>query len=166
MENFVPESFKPIVDKQCKILVLGSLPSIQSLEKHEYYGNRRNRFWSFLFTALGEIQTDDYAQKIQIALKHHIAIWDVVKSATRYASSDATIKNATPNDIPALLAKYNAIQKILFNGSFAYSCYVKFFGVPAISYIKLLSTSPACAGRDEEKLKYWCKALQSDFSHI
>jgi len=158
----MPESFKPLVDDRCTILVLGSLPGIQSLEKQEYYGNRQNRFWHYIFVAFNETHTDNYSQKIQIALKHHIAIWDVVKSATRQSSSDTAIKGAVPNDIPALLAKYKNIRKIIFNGSFAYSCYIKFFKTPPISYIKLLSTSPACAGRDNEKLKSWCEALRQN----
>ena len=36
-------SFAPIVDARTKILILGSIPGIKSLEKVEYYGNKQNQ---------------------------------------------------------------------------------------------------------------------------
>jgi len=151
--------FAPLIDGTCTILVLGSLPGTQSIEKQQYYGNPHNRFWHYIFKTFDESPTDDYEQKLKLALKHHIAIWDVIKSANRNGSSDSKIKNAIPNDIPTLLAQNNNIRKIIFNGSFACEAYIRYFGTPPIPYIKLLSTSPACAGRDNEKLKQWQTAL-------
>ncbi len=155
MEN----SFAPIVDDGCTLLILGSLPSVQSLEKQQYYGNPHNRFWHYLFTAFGGQLSDDYETRKAFALENHVAIWDVVKCANRSGSADSAIKNAVPNDIPALLAKHKAIGKIIFNGSFAYRSYVKFFGAPLLPFVTLLSTSPACAGRDNEKIASWHEAL-------
>ncbi len=157
MEN----SFGPVVDDSCTILVLGSLPSIQSLGRQQYYGNPHNRFWYYLFSAFNEILTENYEERKQTALRHQVAIWDVVKCAERKGSADSAIRNALPNDIPSLLAKYRNIRKIIFNGSFAYQSYVRFFGTPPIPFEKLLSTSPACAGRDNEKRDAWHKALRS-----
>lgn len=154
------QSFSPIVDENCTILVLGSLPGIQSLNMQQYYANPHNRFWHYLFTAFGEKLSDSYEERQAAALRHHIAIWDVVKCANRKGSADSAIKNAAPNDIPALLARHRKIKKIIFNGNFAYESYVKFFGQPLIPYVKLLSTSPACAGRDNEKLKLWHEAFK------
>ena len=37
------KSFLPIIDKETKILILGSLPGKKSLELREYYGHPRNR---------------------------------------------------------------------------------------------------------------------------
>lgn len=151
--------FPPLVDENCTILVLGSLPGTQSIDKQQYYGNPHNRFWHYIFKTFDESPTDDYQQKLKLALKHHIAIWDVIKSANRNGSSDSKIKQPIPNDIPALLAQNKNIKKIIFNGNFAYESYIRFFGIPPIPYSKLLSTSPACAGRDNEKLKQWQSAL-------
>jgi len=152
--------FPAIVDNGCTVLVLGSLPGTQSITKQEYYGNPHNRFWHYIFKTFDEQYSEDYRRKTEIALKHHIAIWDVIKTANRTGSSDSTIKNAIPNDIPALLAKHKNIKRIIFNGSFAHQSYVRFFGTPPVPYIKLLSTSPACAGRDNEKLRQWQNALK------
>jgi len=152
--------FPPLVDENCTILVLGSLPGTQSIEKQQYYGNPHNRFWHYIFKTFDESTTDNYQQKTELALKHHIAIWDVIKSANRNGSSDSKIKQAIPNDVPALLAQNKNIKKIIFNGNFAYESYIRFFGTPPIAYVKLLSTSPACAGRDNEKLRQWQAALK------
>ena len=155
MEN----CFDPVADENCRILVLGSLPSVQSLGKQQYYGNPHNRFWFYLFTAFGEPFTEDYELRKATALKHHVAIWDVVRCASREGSADSAIKNARANDIPSFLAKHPSVQRIIFNGSFACQTYLKFFGTPPLPFVKLLSTSPACAGRDSEKLAVWTKAL-------
>lgn len=42
-------SFPPIIPKEPKVLILGSMPGKISLEKGEYYGNARNHFWPILF---------------------------------------------------------------------------------------------------------------------
>ena len=48
------ESFAPIIDNNTKILILGSIPGKQSLEKQEYYANPRNTFWKILFSLHNE----------------------------------------------------------------------------------------------------------------
>ena len=40
--------FLPIVSKDAKLLILGSMPSVTSLEKQEYYGFKHNRFWKII----------------------------------------------------------------------------------------------------------------------
>ncbi len=34
--------FPPIVDENCRVLVLGSMPSVTSLERQQYYGHKQN----------------------------------------------------------------------------------------------------------------------------
>ena len=43
-------SFPPIVDENCRVLVLGSMPSVVSLERQQYYGHKQNYFWPMQFT--------------------------------------------------------------------------------------------------------------------
>jgi len=45
-------SFEPIIDKNCKILVLGTMPSVKSLEKQQYYGNKQNQFWKIIYVSV------------------------------------------------------------------------------------------------------------------
>ena len=47
------ESFEPVVSTHAKILILGTMPSVLSLEKQEYYGNPQNAFWRILFGLWG-----------------------------------------------------------------------------------------------------------------
>ena len=47
------ESFKPILGALPHTLVLGSCPSVISLEKAEYYGNKRNAFWPIMNDVFG-----------------------------------------------------------------------------------------------------------------
>ena len=91
--------------------------------------------------------------------RHGLALWDVVKCAEREGSADGSIRNETPNDVPALLAAHPNVRRIIFNGGFAFAKYQKYFGAPTIEYRKVLSTSPACAGRDREREEMWMEAL-------
>ena len=38
----------PVYDKNSKILILGSFPSVKSRQIEFYYGNKQNRFWKML----------------------------------------------------------------------------------------------------------------------
>lgn len=153
-------SFAPIEDENSRVLILGSLPGVKSLEEQQYYAHPQNRFWKIMSEMLGEEPTQDYNARCAMMLRHGIALWDVVKCADREGSSDGNIKNQEPNDIPSLLAKRPAISFIIFNGGFAFRAYKKFFGEPRLPYARMLSTSPACAGRDAERQAMWEEALE------
>jgi hypoxanthine-DNA glycosylase len=45
--------FKPIIDKNSKILILGTFPSIKSFENF-YYGHPKNQFWKILASVYEE----------------------------------------------------------------------------------------------------------------
>jgi len=154
------KSFAPLVDSHSKILILGSLPGVQSLAANEYYANAQNHFWRIIFTIFGSPKETGYKGKCQLLLANKIALWDVAKSAERKGSLDSNIKNLAPNKIPGLLRKYPSIGFLLFNGAFAYTTYRRHFGEPALPFEKLLSTSPACAGRDAERLFMWQRAIK------
>ena len=47
------KSFAPIADEQSRILILGSMPGIKSLEQQEYYAHPQNRFWRVMAALLG-----------------------------------------------------------------------------------------------------------------
>lgn len=44
----IVHTFQPVYDKNSRIMILGSLPSVKSREQGFYYGHPRNRFWSVI----------------------------------------------------------------------------------------------------------------------
>ena len=42
--------FDPIIAEEPRVMILGSMPSVTSLERRQYYGYRHNRFWPILWS--------------------------------------------------------------------------------------------------------------------
>lgn len=149
-------SFPPIVDSNSRILILGSIPGVKSLEKQQYYGHPQNKFWKIIFELLNEDFTEDYGEKIRMLKKHHIALWDVIDSCERKGSLDSEIKNEEANQIPELLEKYPNIQTIFCNGGKSYKNAQKILGKHfKIPVFLLPSTSPLHTISFEKKLEEW-----------
>jgi hypoxanthine-DNA glycosylase len=150
----------PVWDETSKILILGSFPSVKSREAQFFYGNRQNRFWKVLAQVLHCPVPETVEDKRAMLLEHHIALWDVIASCEITGSSDASIKNAVPNDLSEILSAA-PVAAIFANGGKAYELYQKYmypvYGMPAQ---KLPSTSPANAGYSLERLlEEWGRAL-------
>ena len=142
--NHIENSLPPIVDVSTKVLIVGSMPGVQSLEKQEYYGNPRNHFWPIIGALLQVDIPTSYAERIQLVRKHGIGLWDVISHCERKGSLDSAIKNEVPNDFPTLFRKYPQIECILFNGTKAYEVFRKKVGFDVLGerqYIKMPSTS-------------------------
>lgn len=136
-------SFDPLIDSGCSVLILGSMPSVRSLQRSMYYGNPRNYFWPMVYALFSLEMEEDYAARKNFLLSHHIALWDVCRSCIRQGSLDQQIQDPLPNDIPGLVAAYPSIRHILFNGAAAQKIYRRFFSpLQGISYDALPSTSP------------------------
>ncbi|MEN2776612.1 DNA-deoxyinosine glycosylase [Acetivibrio clariflavus] len=150
-------SFEPIVNKNCKILILGTMPGVQSLKRHEYYGNDRNAFWKIIFSLFQQKLSNDYEQKKEFLLKNRIALWDVLKACNREGSLDNDIKDPIPNNFASFFKQYPNIEAVYFNGEPAEKFYRRLVGVKNsdIFFHRLPSTSPSNAVKFEEKLKYW-----------
>ena len=86
------KSFLPIIDKETKILILGSLPGKKSLELREYYGHPRNRLWEILAHLTNNEIPQNYERKKEFLFKYNIGLWDVAHSAYREGSLDSNIK--------------------------------------------------------------------------
>lgn len=139
MKNLVKHELKPIYNRESKILILGTMPSVKSREVGFYYAHPKNRFWPLLELIFEE----SIENKEEFLLKHHIALWDVLKTCSIKGSSDASIKNAKPNNLANLLKESN-IKAIFTTGNTAYQYYLKFFkdkiNLPVFC---MPSTSPA-----------------------
>lgn len=153
----ISSSFDPIIGNTPQILILGTLPSQQSLAKLEYYGNNRNHFWRLIHDLHAQNLSVDYHDKVSFAKANKIALWDVCQHAVRRGSLDADIKEEIPNKIMDLLLEYPTINHIAFNGQKAEKLFDKHFKRQKnIAYSTLLSSSPANAMYSyEEKLSQW-----------
>ena len=145
-------SFQPIYDKNSRVLILGSMASIKSLEKGFYYMHPRNRFWSTISQVVGSQVPEDIAGKRQWLLDNNIALMDIIYSCNRKGSLDSDITDVTPNDIEQVLSVAN-IRGIFCNGRKSFDTATKTY--PHLTFNYLPSTSPANAGKwsEEEWLK-------------
>ena len=156
-------SFAPLEPPHAIMLILGTMPSVQSLEKQQYYGNGQNHFWRLLFSLWDEPVPGDYQKRCAFVLNHRIALWDVLQSCDRQGSMDHSIQNALPNDIPALLKRQPGIRAVFFNSKNAATFFSKLIGprLPAyltgreLSFTTLPSSSPARAMAFSKKLEQW-----------
>ena len=67
-------SFPPIISNDAKILILGSVPGVKSLEMQEYYAHPQNKFWKIIFELFNENFSEDYLEKIKILKKNNSVI--------------------------------------------------------------------------------------------
>lgn len=145
-------TFAPVFDQNSRILILGTFPSVKSREQQFYYGHPQNRFWKVLAALTNSPVPSDIAEKKTLLLSHGIAVWDVIASCDIIGSSDTSIKNVVPADIPALLAE-SSIGQIYGNGTKACQLYDRYLLPKTNMPIrKLPSTSPANASYSLERL--------------
>lgn len=154
------KSFKPSINKDSEILILGSMPGVMSLKKQQYYAHPQNRFWKVMGYICNEPDLHEfkYDLKLKTLLNNNIALWDVIKSCKRDGSLDSNISDEIPADIKKLLKKYPNIKIICLNGNKSYTAFKKYFSDLLIKYscYKMPSTSPANARyRLDNLIKEW-----------
>lgn len=76
----VNHTLEPIYDKNSRVLILGSMPSIKSRKIGFYYAHPQNRFWKTLASVYQEEIGKTIKDKIEFLRIHHIALYDVLKS--------------------------------------------------------------------------------------
>ncbi len=157
-------SFQPRADKNSRVLILGSMPGVKSLELQEYYAHPQNRFWKVMGKLCGEPSLADfsYEKRIEILLNNGFALWDVIKFCKREGSLDSDITDEKPNDIKGLLKSYPKIKTVFLNGNKAYGSFKKYFPKLLEEYkcVKCPSTSPANARyRLDDLVEEWQNGL-------
>lgn len=153
-------SFEPVVDENCGVLILGTMPGVMSLRKQQYYGFERNAFWRIIYALFGLEPDEDYQLRKAFLLRHGIALWDVLRACEREGSSDSDIRNPEPNDFAGLFERYPSIKYVCFNGGPASRLYRRFVTMQGIGgaekeFFVLPSTSPAYTIPFEDKLEQW-----------
>lgn len=159
---FVTHTFEPIYNKESKILILGTFPSVKSREGEFYYHHPQNRFWKVIAGITNCPEPQSIAEKKILLLHHGIAIWDVIKSCEIEGSSDSSIRNVVSNDLNRVL-QYNSIDKIYANGNKAYQLYNRYCKDIHKEIEKLPSTSPANAAYSLDRLILcWRESIDMD----
>ncbi|MBT8040693.1 MAG: DNA-deoxyinosine glycosylase [Xanthomonadales bacterium] len=155
--------FAPLARPDARVLILGSMPSRESLAQHRYYAHPRNAFWPII-TSLLTIDAEGYEDRVHRMTARGIAVWDVLRDCVRPGSLDSNIdeKTAVANDFSAFFDVHPGIRRIFFNGAKAESVYHKRIlpSLPAnwnaLARQRLPSTSPAHAGMSlDQKRAAW-----------
>lgn len=150
--NRIEHPIAPVYNRESRILILGSFPSVKSRENHFFYGHPQNRFWKVLAQIFEDELPQTIAEKTEFLLKHQVAVWDVIASCEIEGSSDSSIRNVVANDLGNLLDTAD-IKEIYVNGKKAEQLYRKYIepktGRTAIC---LPSTSPANAAWSVKRL--------------
>lgn len=149
----------PLISSSCKVLILGSYPSLLSLQAGEYYANPQNAFWKVMSGAFGFTSDLSYQQRVSLLKEHGIGLWDVYASCERRKSADASITSEIPNDIPRLLIDYPEILAIGLNGRAAERGYKQNFPSISIPAFYLPSSSPAHTMPLTEKSAVWIEKI-------
>lgn len=154
-------SFAPVITAESRVLILGTMPGVASLEKQQYYGFPHNAFWRIMAALTGTPAVPErYDERLEMLRSHRIALWDVCRSCRREGSLDSNICEEIPNDIPGLLAAHPSIRTVAFNGGPAFRLFKRHIGLEGMGEGKevlvLPSTSPANASWSyERKLAAW-----------
>ncbi len=165
--------FEPFVPEGAKVLILGSMPSVKSLEQGFYYmpsvksleqgfyyAHPQNRMFKLIARYLALYNHSSVEKTVPLVSVSErkdalttlgIAMWDTVDSCVRNGSLDSNIKVATYADIASLLKKHGSIRCVITAGGFAAKAFKKSTlsleevktGKLVFDYHALPSTSPA-----------------------
>ncbi len=147
------------VNAHCRVLVLGSMPGVASLQAARYYAHPRNRFWPVMAALCRFDPQLDYPQRIACLQRAGVGLWDVIGQCRRPGSLDAAIVRGSEvaNPLPDLVRRLPLLQTIACNGTAAAQAFERHVrpALPAErapAVLALPSTSPANAAWSLEKL--------------
>ena len=148
----VQHPFGPLFDRESRVLILGSFPSVKSREQQFFYGHPQNRFWKVVAAVFESEVPGTIPRKKELILSNRLALWDSIASCVVRGSSDASIREVRANDLRIILDAC-PIRKIYCNGKTSYQMYEKYIlPVTGREAECLPSTSPANAQWSLERL--------------
>jgi len=155
------QGFAPVATPDARVLILGSMPGVASLEATQYYAFERNVFWKIMGELFGADPQLDYPLRLQKLMENRIALWDVIQSCHRPGSLDSAISadGLETNDFAGFFKKHPHISHVFFNGQKAAGLFKKKV-LPDLSgqyeLCVMPSTSPANAATSYAvKLERW-----------
>lgn len=161
-EEILQHPFEPIVFKNTEILILGSFPSIKSIENDFYYAHPSNQFWKIV-SKVTTYPINNKDQKIWLLKEAKWGLWDMIKRCRRENSLDSTLEDEEVNDILGFLEAHPSIQKLAFTGKKSEALFKVNFPEASIDTCYLPSSSAAYASmKIEDKVKAYRTALGYD----
>ena len=153
--------FAPVAAPDARVLILGTMPSVESLRQSFYYAHPRNAFWRLLSDTFGALVPETAGEKAALLLENRLALWDVLCACARRGSLDSAIRDPQVNDFAAFFAAHPGITRVLFNGAAAEKLFFRFCGetLQGRAAARLPSTSPAYTLPYAQKLEIWRKEL-------
>ena len=161
--------FPPVEPRRARTLILGTLPSAESIRQGQYYAHPRNAFWPIVGELFGAGREVPYPARLRKLAANGVMLWDVLHAADRPGSLDSAIhpRRLAPNAIPELIARHPELERIVFNGAPAEALFRRHVAktcgdlLAGVELVRLPSTSPAHAARTfAQKLAAWRAALQ------
>ena len=155
------QGFAPVAHADARILILGSMPSVASLDANQYYAFARNAFWRIMGDLYHAGPELNYHLRLQILTSNQIALWDVIQACRRAGSLDSAIADdgLISNDFNGFFERHPHVRQVYFNGQKAAKLFKKRVlpGLPgAFECVTLPSTSPAHAASSyADKLAAW-----------
>ena len=158
-------SFPPVARAGARVLVLGSMPGVASLEAQQYYAHPRNAFWWVMEELFGVDRALPYGERTKALAAEGVALWDVLAECRREGSLDADIErdSIVPNDLAGFLDTHRRVHALCFNGRKSREVFDRHVAKALpdairdrVSLHDLPSTSPAHAGMTwETKRDKW-----------
>jgi len=150
------QGLPPVIARGTRLVILGSFPGVASLIAQQYYGHPRNHFWPLLGTIWGlDLMALPYAQRLALARKQGLGLWDVYASCLRQGSLDSAIGDAEFNDLSSLKRRAPALQLVAHNGGESARAMKQILAL-GLPVQRLPSSSPANASWSfERKLAAW-----------
>lgn len=153
-------SFPPVVSRNSKVLILGSMPGEVSLKAEQYYAHSRNGFWPIMGELFGAGPSLPYQERLAVLDNSGIALWDSLRACTRPGSLDSAIRDEEANDFATLFASFPRITHVFFNGAKSEAAFRRHvlpkLVDPKPAFVRLPSTSPAHAGMTfDKKVERW-----------
>lgn len=140
------ESIPPFINKESRILILGSLPSIASRRDGFFYAHKQNRFFKVLAAVFNEKEPKSTEERKEFLKRNNVALYDVIYECEIVGSSDSSIKNVIPIELETILNEYPNIKAIFTTGSKAKDLFGKYLKDSCnLEVIALPSTSGANA---------------------
>jgi len=158
----------PIETAATRLLILGSMPGQESLNRQRYYAHPRNSFWFIMAGLISLEEGSGYEERLNSLRQHGISLWDVLDNCVRPGSLDSDIVATTEraNDLKGFQQRHPELEAIAFNGRKARHSFTRHLlhhdekTWQKLTLIDLPSTSPAHAAlRPAEKFMLWQKSL-------